>query len=280
MNEKRQHGTPFFHFSIYDNDKTFPDMHPHWHDEFEILYGIKGNVEVHIGEDVFVIEKGEVIIIPCKYIHSSNSFNRSFFFHAIVFDPDILSGSLRETYEMNYIEMIKEHRVNYNLHMKGLVDWERDIILHVGNIIRYYYEKPTGYELGIKGALCSIFFELIANNPVMNKYDSKKKLELQRLKNTIVYIQNNYSNKISVAKMADKCNMSAYYFCRFFKKVIGMSPFDYLNNYRIQEAARLLKETDSSITLIAYNVGFNDSSYFSKIFHKYKKCTPSEFRNS
>jgi AraC-like DNA-binding protein len=279
LKENKQHGSLLFHLAIYDNDETYPDMPTHWHDEFEVLYGIKGNTEVRIGEDVFIIEEGQVIIIPSKYIHSSNSFNKPFFFHAIVFNPDMLASILPDACKMNYIDPIIEHRINYTLHLTGKVDWEKHIILYVKNIIRYYYEKPMGYELGIKGALNNIFFELISNNQVRRKPDRKKKSELERLKNTIIYIQNNYSNKISVTKMADKCNMSSYYFCRFFKKVIGMSPFDYLNNYRIQEAAKLLKETNSSITVIAYEVGFNDSSYFSKIFHKYKRCTPSEYRN-
>lgn len=279
LRENRQHGSFLFHLSIYDNDETYPDMPPHWHDEFELLYGIKGNAEVRVGEQVFIIEKGHVIIIPCTFIHSTNSFKKSFFFHAIVFDPDILASSPADSCKINYIDPIKEQRINYNLHIKGQMEWEKQIILHIDTLIRYYYQKPVGYEMGIKGALNNIFFQLLSNNAGVSKPDNKKNPELERLKNTILYIQNNYSNKITVAEMADKCNMSLYYFCRFFKKAIGMSPFDYLNSYRIQEAAKLLKNTGKTITIIAYDVGFNDSSYFSKIFQKYQNCTPTEFRN-
>jgi AraC family transcriptional regulator, melibiose operon regulatory protein len=226
------------------------------------------------------LNKGEVLIIPSDTIHSSNSFNRPFFFNAIVFDSDLLASSLADKCRSSYIDPVKNHKIDYRLHIKGRIDWEINIIEKIGTLIDYYNKKPIGYELGIKGLLCDIFFGLISNNTAAKEENLEKNLEFDRLKNTITFIHNNYMEKITVDELAEQSFMSVYYFCRFFKKVIGMTPFDYINHYRVLTAARLLRETKNPISTIGYDVGFNDSSYFSKIFQKYINCTPSEYRNT
>lgn len=278
LQENKQHGSFFFHLSVYENSEFFPDMAPHWHDEFEILCGMQGSPEVHIGEDVFVLEKDQIIFVPSDTIHYSNSKHEPFYFEAIVFDPYMLCSSPEDVCMQNYIEPIKKHNIDYSLHIAGVNDWEKSIIAYTKKIIEYFAQKPLGYELAIKGFLCSLFFELVSNNRDKHLVDDKKFLEIERLKNIFLYIQKNYIRKITIEELAAQSYMSVYYFCRFFKKVIGISPLDYLNHYRIREAARLLKTNEKSITDIAYAVGFNDSSYFSKIFQKYQRCTPSEYR--
>ena len=80
--------------------------------------------------------------------------------------------------------------------------------------------------------------------------------------------------------IAKEVNMSQYHFCRFFKKMSGCTPFEYLINHRIDEAEKLLNDTDKAITTIAYEVGFDTVSYFIKTFKKIKKHTPSQFREA
>jgi AraC-like DNA-binding protein/mannose-6-phosphate isomerase-like protein (cupin superfamily) len=278
LKEHKQHGSFLFHFSIYENSEKYPDAKLHWHDEYEIMYGIKGSVELRVGDSVFTMDKGDIAFIPCGIPHSLNSFGNQFLYQAIVFDPDMLGSSFVDSVKIDYIDPIKEKRINFIPVIKGNNDWEKKIIADTENMLSYYEKKPFGYELGIKGALCDIFFELLSNHPLVQQPNRKKKQDLERLKNTIFYIQNNYAQKMTVKELAAQCFMSEYYFCRYFKKHTGMSPIDYLNYYRIQEAKRLLKETAKPISNIAFDVGFNDSSYFAKIFMKYQKCTPSQFR--
>jgi len=73
--------------------------------------------------------------------------------------------------------------------------------------------------------------------------------------------------------------MSAKYFCRFFKTVIHRTPIDYLNYYRVERASYLMETEDISVTEAAYRCGFNDSSYFVRVFKKYKNATPGKYIN-
>ena len=94
----------------------------------------------------------------------------------------------------------------------------------------------------------------------------------------IDYIENNLSYDISVKELAKLCNMSASNFRRIFTKYSGVSPMEYKNILRIAKAKELLRNTNISITEIAEQLGFYDSSYFTKVF--YKKCAykPGEYR--
>ena len=91
------------------------------------------------------------------------------------------------------------------------------------------------------------------------------------MKTILNYVQENYNRDISIEEISKLCNFSEYYFMRFFKKYSGTSCLKYINNYRLEKAAELLKSTAYSITDISLECGFNNLSYFNKLFkRKYK----------
>ena len=94
----------------------------------------------------------------------------------------------------------------------------------------------------------------------------------------ITYISANYSYPIKIDEIAEYVGVSRSHLFRSFRSVMGLSPKDYLTDFRIKEACYLLHTTTLSITAIANSVGFDNSLYFSKTFHKEKGCTPSEYR--
>lgn len=83
---------------------------------------------------------------------------------------------------------------------------------------------------------------------------------------------------ISLEDMAKTIRMNEKYFCKFFKDITKKTPMEYLNHYRIECACEKIKFFDSSITDVAYDCGFNDTSYFTKVFKKYNSgMTPREY---
>ena len=100
------------------------------------------------------------------------------------------------------------------------------------------------------------------------------------IKKIINYIYENYNRKIYIEDLALEANMNVQYFCRFFKSVVGKTPVEYINSYRIEKATELLQTETLSISNIALNVGIDNFSYFIKQFKKYKNSTPSQYRKS
>ncbi len=98
------------------------------------------------------------------------------------------------------------------------------------------------------------------------------------VKKAICYLNDNATYSISRWQIAGSVNISEDYLTRIFRKEIGISPWDYLNRYRIQIASRLLLETGSSISEIASLTGFQDQAYFCRVFRKVKGFPPGNIR--
>ncbi|MNP17428.1 Bifunctional transcriptional activator/DNA repair enzyme AdaA [compost metagenome] len=113
------------------------------------------------------------------------------------------------------------------------------------------------------------------NHSLSQSADTTK---VNRLKKVILYIQENYQEPIRTRDLSDLIPMSEGQFCRFFKAMTRKTPVDYINSYRIRQAAALLQQTERKISDIALEVGFDNVSYFIKVFRKAMSCSPSEFR--
>ena len=98
------------------------------------------------------------------------------------------------------------------------------------------------------------------------------------VKQACAYIQQNYTRSFSLEELSETIGVSKSYLSRIFKMDTGIPLWDYLNRYRIQKAKELLLTTDKSITVIAANVGYEDTSYFSRVFHEIAGCSPRAYR--
>ena len=103
--------------------------------------------------------------------------------------------------------------------------------------------------------------------------------EAQRLvRQAMAYLQEHYAEPISRQDIADHVGLSDDYLTSCFHKELGLTPVVYLNRYRVQQARQLLKHTHKSITEIALDVGFSNSSYFSRIFRRETGRSPEAYR--
>ncbi len=98
------------------------------------------------------------------------------------------------------------------------------------------------------------------------------------VKRTLAYICQNYDRSFSRQEMADSLGVSPRYLTRIFCQELGLSPWDYLNRYRVFQAKALLRHTNKSITEVGAMVGFNDPSYFSRVFRRLADVTPTDYR--
>jgi signal transduction histidine kinase/AraC-like DNA-binding protein/DNA-binding response OmpR family regulator len=98
------------------------------------------------------------------------------------------------------------------------------------------------------------------------------------VKQAIAYIQQHYARDLSRHEIAEAIGVSKNYLSQIFHQELGISPWDYLNRYRIKQAKELLHSTDESITAVALQVGFDDASYFGRVFRKQVGCSPLTYR--
>lgn len=98
------------------------------------------------------------------------------------------------------------------------------------------------------------------------------------VKHAVAYLHQNYSHLISRQELAAAVGVSKDYLSHIFHQELGISPWEYLNRYRIKQAKALLLNSNESVMNIAAQVGFNDLSYFNRVFHKHAGCSPRMFR--
>ena len=118
---------------------------------------------------------------------------------------------------------------------------------------------------------------------LLNRYKSKTSLSedqaQDKLKELLSYLNDNFTQKLNVDDAAQKLKFSKPYFCRFFKKATGMSFIDYLNDLRLRKAARELLLSNREVVELASEFGFDNVSYFYRLFKRKFKVTPKEYRN-
>jgi AraC-like DNA-binding protein len=285
VEKERTHGSSIFPLGVYDNYELYPEyskqlLYLHWHDETELLYIRKGAALVQIDERESVVREGEAAFVPSGAIHTAMVANsKEFWFNAVVFNLNFLTSGISDVIQLQYIDRIKMRGLQLPLFIGKRAAWERRIIDELVFLFAASRRKSPGYELAIKGSLFKVFSELVSQGADAPATSQRIRQDLDRLKLVIQYIHANYAQKLSLDDMAALSNLSKYYFCRFFKSCIGKSPVDYLHFYRLLKAEELLKETNLKVVDIAFDVGFNDLSHFTRLFHKQTGVTPSQFRN-
>ncbi|HEV2778334.1 MAG TPA: substrate-binding domain-containing protein [Actinophytocola sp.] len=98
------------------------------------------------------------------------------------------------------------------------------------------------------------------------------------VKHALAYLHQHYHHQITRRQVANAAGMSEDYLSRLFHRELGLSPWDYLNRLRIQQAKERLRDSDDSIQMVARRVGFHDRAYFSRIFRKLTGMPPQAFR--
>ena len=132
-------------------------------------------------------------------------------------------------------------------------------------------------QINTLDTLCYKLQEIVETfSESMFNYIPSRNSEL--IKKAMLYISEHFSNPLTLEEVAAYVHLHPSYFSTLFKSSTGSSFKEYLNMVRIDESKRLLSNTDYSIIDIAVAVGFEDQSYFSKVFKKYTGLTPKQFR--
>ena len=274
IKEKISHGTKFFPFAYYAVNNFHPryNMTAHWHEECELIRIIKGSFKLKINTTPYELKGGDIVFINSGYIHSG--IPNDCIYECIVFDISFLKKerSMTNSFLNSLITFQQEIQTFYSKETE-------EVITVLNNIFKTIKEKKKGYDMKLFGLLYYFLgiveeYNMFSNSINVN-FSNKKKI--LKLKKVLSVIHKNYMHEVSLEDLAESINMNTNYFCKFFKSLTGTSPIDYLTIYRLECAKKKLKETELSITEVAYDCGFNDSSYFTKVFKKYNNITPTKF---
>lgn len=254
-------------------------MSPHWHDEIELHYICEGSAEFHIGNQSFIATQGDLVVVNCNELHASTHMSDKLVYDCIILDPHILNSRFLDQCDAKYITPIIDNRILFNHHITG----DKQVEDCITTLTSEYSAQAIGYELAIKATLFQLVVLMLRDHIAQILSDSQmqhRMKNIERLNETILYIQQNLSTDLTVESLSQLVHLSKYHFCRLFKQMTGHTVSQFINAERIREADRLLKDTSLSISEIAYAVGYNDTSYFSRVYKQFKGYAPSDIRSA
>ena len=233
-------------------------------DTYDLLYLFDGSITIHSGPDRKVISKGEALLL-----RSCDSFeitqNSGPLDILILRNSGLLSSS--------YYEIIANRTIK-PIFLKNTEIWKELI-----EKVIYYARFPNNLNnVLVSHVMSHIFVELYTNLCGNNRQESPLS-HPKWFSETLDFIEEHYSEELTIELLASRIDMSESYFYKSFKECAGISPYQYLTKIRIDHAQSLLTTTELQIKFIARTVGYNSVNHFIRHFHRLTDMTPSEYRN-
>ena len=258
-NEKIQNNRPFWHF----------------HPEIELVYVNKGQGKRHIGNHLSYFNNSQLIMLGANLPH--NGFTDRLTVNGtetiVQFKPEFLGDSFLKMPEMNELTLLFERA------KKGLLfkpDTKKIVGPKIENLLKY-----EGIERVIR--LLEILNDLAsANDYILLNVDGfafeTAPQDSAKIDIVFNYVNTHFQRHITLDQIADKVSMTVPAFCRYFKKATGKTFTKLVNEYRVVHATKLLSESQTSITDVCFECGFNNFSHFNKQFKEFTGKSASNYR--
>lgn len=275
--ENTTRGTKDFPIELYHVDKHHSryEMPFHWHIESELLLILQGELSLLIDGESYLLQEGDTAFLPSGSVHGGVP--KNCVYECLVFDWNYFL----ENYNMRFYEKYAFlfHSDIQIQHYFPASDCCSQLAVRLFEVMR---ERKNGYEFFTVGMLWEWLGYIFQKESYNLSSDSNRGMGKNgtQIKSVLRFIRKNYADHLTLSDLADIAGMSSEHFCRVFHQIIGRSPVDYLNYYRIECASELLCSTSDTITEIAYSCGFRDLSYFNRLFHRYKNTSPGQYRKN
>jgi AraC-like DNA-binding protein len=246
----------------------------HYHPEYELTYIIKGKGKRLVGDVYEKFQEGDFVLIPPLLPHtwvSEKKGKEKCRAIVIQFSLDFIE----QLFQFPELTSLRKLFANADRGLQLKISKNHDLPLLLQKIVQ-------GNELVSFTLLLQLLQQLTAKKaaPVVSVHykPMKGNENQQRINKVFQYVQKEFGEHISLKKAASLIHLSESAFCKFFKRASGKTFSDYTNEIRIAHACQLLIESDTSISEIAYNSGFDSTTYFNRVFLRKKKLRPLEYR--
>lgn len=248
----------------------------HYHPEIELVYVNGGSGKRQIGSHISYYQHGDLILIGSNLPHCgfTDSLTDNDKETVIQFSPDFLGKNFWELPEMRNIKVLLERA------KKGIVFQGEDKIM-IGEKIEAL-SSLTNYKrlLGLLDVLNML--ENAKDFTLLNAEGFVLDTELEdnnRINVIFNFVKNEFKRNITLEEIANLVSLTVPAFCRYFKKTTGKTFVQFVNEYRLVHAAKLLHQKQISITDVCFESGYNNFSHFNKQFKKFTGKSPSVYRN-
>ncbi len=251
----------------------------HWHDDIEWVYIVSGKMCYYINGKRILLNERDSLMVNARQMHYGYSHKeQDCHFLCILFHPSLFGSN--KILLQNYIAPVIENSGCEYLHFSSERTRGQEIATYLEQIHCLKEGAANAYEMQVIAVMFQLWSNLLQGGElVIQDYKSNSNSDLEIQKNMVSFIYLHYAEPITLNEIAASGNVSRSKCCLIFKHYLQQSPVDFLNTFRLKTSCSLLRNTEKSITEIAFSCGFNHLSYFSKLFCESFGCTPREYRN-
>ena len=246
-------------------------------DSYMLMTVLKGKAKANIGKKSYILTPDDSVLINPNILRGPEKIKNQVPTDTIILH--IKKSLFKEITELFGIK-------SPDLEFKPTPVTMPPFLRHIMQLMMYAteHENEFGNTLLVDTAITQFIIFLLKSYPNIQGQDIDELLSQfkrdPRVQKGIEFLIDSYNKKVSIEELAKVSFLSKSHFLALFKKEIGTTPFEYLNQYRIKKACELLKDKNKSIEEISYLVGYGDSRYFREVFKSRLKVSPSEFRST
>lgn len=254
-----------------------------WHEELEFLEICRGEMIEEINGQMVFLSPGDILFINSRQVHWTKPVREGAdyapcFFRLIQVHPSAFYGDIFMS--RNYMLPLINNTDFSHLHIKAQSSegkrWREMFEL----CFQIFQSGSASGPLALTGAFYIMISllkeEFEAHYPASSVH--KKSSDLLDVRRMLSFIYENYRKKLSIDDIAGSVPTSRSRCTRLFRRYIEKTPISFLNEYRLYQAARLLRESDAPISDISAECGFTDQSYFGKCFIRQFELSPLKYR--
>ena len=244
-----------------------------FHEAVEIKYFYEGESTLIINSQTVHASAGDVIVINPYEFHTTIDCGKENpgKYHLFMIGLDFFEGAVGAN--INLRSILLENGVAFKTKISESEKIRK--ILESAVIEQERYDSHS--RLALFGLISELFAELLREHRAEENNADCERSPLGYyaiIEPAIRLIRDGYSEAFSIDRLADACNVSKYHFCRIFKAATGMSTIQYVNSYRLKIADIMLANSSRTVSEVANLCGFDDVSYFSRIYRKHFNKTP------
>lgn len=260
-----------FALGYAQNASAVPQNDYHCDDTYEIFYLRRGSRECFVKDTKYYVTPGHILFIDKNVLHKTNRTSEEYERFVLNFTDDYIFPSVREKisdiFEQGIFAPPKTKHID-TLFFNIFTEWEK---------MRKNSEHSIARDM-IKCYVNLLFVHFIENKESYASRDAA--ITNPAIERLVKYMNNNFSEQITLNQAAHMLNMSMAHLSRIFVKNTGFGFAEYLHIIRMEQAKKLLANTEKSIKQISYECGFNDSNYFSSVFKRKTEISPLQYRKN
>lgn len=259
------------------------EFREHRHIEFEIVLFKSGQGVYRTSYKSYSIQAGDIFLFSSNEVHyiTEISNQEEMVLMNIHFEPRFIWSSGNDLFDAKYLKIFLDRNEKF----ENRLDRNNPNVVVIKNLLlnmeQEFFEKPVEYALMVKAQLLTILVTLIRHFDCVKPVDDKfyvRKNNFEMIEKSMDYITKHLADHLSLDGLAKSANMSSTYYSAVFKKLNGISPWDYITAKRIELAMKHLKNSNDTMLELGFMCGFNNTANFNRAFKKLTYKTPTEYK--